>query len=148
VLVRDFVDLPVAFDAVAPRMVRDPGWLPQMAGDALRDALATLPELARPGADSHLPVVDCGPMQRRAASLVLPLRWSSRTPGAGIPRLDGDLRFSPVPTDRSRLTLLAHCLSSGPPAPSTDVVESGVRIFLETLSALLRDAPLPGGWPR
>ena len=136
---RDFVDVPVAFEVVAPRMIHDPGWLSGIAGHALGDALTTLPRLAGSGPDDRVNVADCvaGVLQRRGASLVLPLRWSSDTPAAGIRWLDGDLRFSPGPGGHSRLTLLALCPSDGPPAPPSDAVESGVRCFLEALAALI-----------
>jgi hypothetical protein len=143
--VRDFIEIPRPFEAVAPRLVREAAWLDPIARDALAEAVATLGEL-RPDQPVDLGLapltVRCarGPARLRADALVMPLRWDTNVPAALVPPVDGDLEVVPLGGERSQISLDA----SARVAPGAGngitrrVVETSLRVFLRRLAATLQ----------
>ena len=144
--VRDFIEIDRPFEAVAPRLVRDAGWLDPIALAALEEAVATM-RVLHPYQPIQLDVppmtVRCtrGPVRLRADTLVMPLRWDTNLPASLLPDVDGDLEVVPLGADRSQLTLNANTFASSRDRDATRrVVETGLRSFLRGLAASLDQA--------
>jgi hypothetical protein len=139
--VRDFIDIPQPFEAVAPRLVRDPAWLNPIAHDALQDAVTAMGGL-RPdqAVDVRLSQLDVrctrGPVRLRVDTLVMPMRWDTNLPESVLPSLDGELEVLPLGADRSQLALNATTPRSASQrdAITRRVIETSLRVFLRRLA--------------
>jgi hypothetical protein len=140
--VRDFIEIPQPFEAVAPRLVCNAAWLNPFLHAALEEAVSTLGALST---DEPLTLrlapltVRCGrgPVRLRADTLVMPLRWETNLPAFLVPDVDGELEVAPLGVVRSQLALNAN---AGPSSPGQDdiarrVMETELRAFLRHLAA-------------
>ncbi len=142
--VRDFIDVPLPFEAVAPRLVRNEAWLNPIAHDALEEAAATLDALRPdPPRQAGLPPLSVhltrGPVRLRADSLVMPLHWETNLPASVLPGVNGDLEVSPLGQDRSQVAVSATTWTSSAEHDGITrrVVETGLRSFLRRLAVQL-----------
>jgi hypothetical protein len=117
------VDRP--FETIAPRFLRDPGWLETLLSSA---SGATAARCRR------------GTVRRRADTLVVPMHWSLDDE-ATLPPLDGDLAIVPIDPGRCRISLEATYALDGEsretPHITEHAVEAAVRAFLSHLVAAL-----------
>ncbi len=139
--VRDFIELPLPFEAVAPRLVRNAVWLDPIAQHAVEEVVATLAALhADQPVPSRRPLqVRCvrGPVRIRADAMVMPLRWETNLPVSLLPALDGDLEVVPLGADRSQIALNANTTArtDNGGGATRRAVETGLRTFLSQLAA-------------
>jgi hypothetical protein len=142
--VRDFIEIPLPFEAVAPLLVRNAAWLEPIAQHAVEEAIATRralhPDQAVP---AGVPLeVRCarGPVRIRADALVMALRWEINPPVVLLSTVDGDLEVVPLGADRSQIGLDAN--TSARPSDgdvlTRRVIETSLRVFLSRLAASLR----------
>ena len=107
--VRDFIEIALPFEAVAPRLVRNADWLGPIAHHAVEETVATLTALQpdQPVLFATPLKVHCarGPVRIRVDALVMPLRWESNIPESLLPAVDGDLEVVPIGADRSQVAL-------------------------------------------
>ena len=141
---RDFIEIPQPFEAVAPRLVRNAAWLDPMARGAVEEAVATLGAL-RPEEPFQFDLspltVRCtrGPVRLRRDTLVIPLSWETNLATVVLPKLDGDLEVVPLGAGRSQITLSANngAFDGRRDADTRHAVESGLRAVLRQLAARL-----------
>ena len=141
---RDFVAVAQPFEAVAPRLVQDAGWLDPIAYDAVVDAVGVFSALhpSQPLALNLPPLaVFCtrGVVRIRDDALVMPLRWNTNVPPAVLPQLTCDLEVAPLGADRSHVVLSAtyHRVETADHAVRR-AVETALRAFLHGLASRLR----------
>jgi hypothetical protein len=139
--VRDFIDIPQPFEAVAPRLVRDAAWLNPIARDALQEVVTALGALrSEQAVDVRLSQLDVrctrGAVRIRVDTLVMPMRWDTNLPESVLPSLEGELEVLPVSADRSQLAVNATTpgAASQHDAITRRVIETGLRAFLRRLA--------------
>ena len=154
--VRDFVHVARPFQSVAPRFLRDPGWLRPIVDDAVDEAAAVSRALegACPGTPREAELVigntaplphvqlDRGAVRSRPRGLVVPIAWSHMVDVSWFPPITGDLEIAPIGLSLSELVLSARYQTPEVPDASSlqavhRVVETGVRAFLERLAGTL-----------
>lgn len=134
--VQDFIRVDRAFEEVAPRFVRDPGWMEPLMAEAI-DAAVEVLDADAPAATS----VHCvrGAARRRGDTLVVTTRWT--VTGPPFPPLDADLAIAPLGPAATHLGLEGSYPSGAVSVNDETVVhrivELGTRGFLQALAVVL-----------
>ena len=127
VFVRDFLSVERPFAELAPRFADGHQWIEDTMTAALREVLEerTLP--------TSRVRCRCGAARVRSNRVVVPL-WSV---GAGaIPDVDGDVRITPLGTERTHLALEGVWQRAGSDVDAdAHAVDTFARLFLQRLAA-------------
>jgi len=154
IFIEDFIDVPLALEAIQGRFARAEEWLTNMASAAEEDGETLRLRIGPSWAGGRVTrevAVTLGPPHVRGNARIVPLVWGATELPGMFPILNGDLELAPLDTRQCRLTLTASYLPPfGDFGRALDrtllhrVSQSTVRSFLTRVATNLEEG---GGEP-